>query len=331
MKHLKWINNMPRTLTSAVVASLAVIASSSALAWTDKPIKLIVPAPPGGTIDVVARFFVDQLSADLGQPVLVENKPGAVGGIGTQAMLAAPTDGTTLMVTASNVLTEAPHVIPMSYDVLRDIRPLAAVARSGITLVSHPSVPANDFKEVVSYLKANSGKVSFASYGAGTASHYDNVILAQREKVDLVHVPYAGSPPALQQVMGGQIPFMFDGSVTSTPLVLGGKLKAYAVSGKTRLPKLPQVPTFTEVGYPELDFSNWVGFVASSKMSPELADKINAAIFKTAASPKVRERLLGAGFEIPAPQSAADLAKSMRTDFERNAAIVKSFNIKLTQ
>ena len=205
----------------------------------------------------------------------------------------------------------------------------AILDRSGIVLVSNPSVPAQDFKGLMNYLKANSGKLSFASYGAGTASHYDGVILAQREKLDMVHSPFAGSPPALQMVMGGQIPIMFDGSVTSTPMVLGGKLKVYAVSGKTRLPKLPQTPTFTELGYPELDFSNWLGFVASSKMSPELADKINAAIAKAAASPKVRERLLGAGFEIPAPQSAAELALSMRDDFKRNGDIVKTFNIKL--
>ena len=329
MRQLKSLSSFTRTLATAMAVGVAAIAAQPALAWTDKPLKLIVPAPPGGTIDVVARFFVDQLSADLGQPVIVENKPGAVGGIGTAAMLAAPPDGTTLMVTASNVLTEAPHVMTISYDVQKDLRPIIAVARSGIVLVSNPSVPAHDFKELLGYLKANSGKLSFATYGAGTASHYDGVILGQREKLDMVHAPFAGSPPALQQVMAGQIPIMFDGSVTSTPLILGGKLKVYAVSGKARLPKLPQAPTFTEVGYPELDFSNWLGFVASSKMSPELADKINAAIAKAAASPKVRERLLGAGFEIPAPQSATELAASVRDDYKRSGDIVKTFNIKL--
>lgn len=330
MRHLTPISSLIRNLSAALVVCAGTLAATSpALAWTDKPIKLIVPAPPGGTIDVVARFFVDQLAADLGQPVIVDNKPGAGGGIGTQALLAAPADGTTLMVTASNVLLEIPHVMKQPYDVLKDLRAVSAVARAGLVLVSNTDVPAKDFKELMGYLKANSGKLSFASYSAGTASHYAGMILGQREKVDMVHAPFAGSPPALQQVMSGQIPIMFDGMVTSTPLVNGGKLKAYAISGKTRFSKLPQVPTFTEVGYPELDFSNWLGFLASSKMSPELAEKINQAIAKTAASPKVRERLLGAGFEIPAPQSSADLNQSMRGENERNAAIVKTFGIKL--
>ncbi len=318
-----------RLLPRLLLAMLAVVATPLALAWTDKPLKLIVPAPPGGTIDIVARFFVDLLSADLGQPVIVENKPGAGGGIAVQAMLAAPPDGQTLMVTAGNVLSEIPHVMKQPYDVLKDLRPIVAVARSGLVLVSRPGLPAQDFKGLIAYLKANTGKLSYATYSAGTVSHYAGLILSQREQLDMVHAPFAGSPPALQQVMGGQIPIMFDGVVTSTPLIAGGKLRAYAVSGKARSPQMPQVPTFTEVGYPELEFTGWLGFVASSKMSPELADKINAAIAKAGASPKVRDRLLGAGFEIAAPQSAAELAQAVRTDVERYGAIVKTFNIKL--
>jgi tripartite-type tricarboxylate transporter receptor subunit TctC len=329
MRHLKPISSLARTLATAFAVGLAAMAAQPALAWTDKPIKLIVPAPPGGTIDVAARFFVDQLSADLGQPVIVENKPGAGGGIAVQALLAAPADGQTLLVTTANVLVEIPHVMKQPYDVLKDLRPVVAVARAGLMLVSHPGVPAQDMKGLVAYLKANSGKLSFATYSAGTVSHYAGMILSQREKLDMVHAPFAGSPPALQQVMGGQIPIMFDGMITSTPLVVGGKLRAYAVSGKTRAPQMPQVPTFAEVGYPELDFSNWLGFVASSQLAPELADKINAAIAKAAATPKVRERLLGAGFEIVPPQSAAELAQWTRADVERNGAIVKTFNIKL--
>jgi tripartite-type tricarboxylate transporter receptor subunit TctC len=320
---------LPTRRALGLIAALAVTGAAPALAWTDKPVRMIVPAPAGGTMDVVARLLAEQMTAEIGQPVVVDNKPGAGGAIAVQALLGAPADGQTVMVTASNVLTEIPHVLKMPFDPLKDLRPVAAVVRSGVVLVAGPSVPAADLKGAVAYAKANPGKLSFASYSAGTSSHYAGMIFNQKTGLDLAHVPFAGSPPALQQVMGGQIAVMFDGMATSLPQIKAGKLKPLGVAAQTRSTHLPDVPTLAEQGLADLDFSNWVGVVAAGSLPEALAEKIQAVVVKAAAAPKLRERFLAVGFEVPAPQSPAQLAQSVRSEFDRNAAIVKTFGIKL--
>jgi tripartite-type tricarboxylate transporter receptor subunit TctC len=317
-----------RTWIAAIIATLC---AASASAWTDKPVKLLVPAPAGGTMDVVARVIAQQLSADIGQPVVVDNKPGAGGAIAVQALLQAPADGLTLMVTADNILTEIPHVMKLTYDPLKDVKPIATVARASMVMVAAPNVPAENVKAFASYVKANPGKVSFASYSAGTTSHYAGMIMNQKEGLDMQHVPFAGSPPALQQLMGGQIQVMFDGIVTSMPQVKAGKLKAYGVAARTRSTHLPDVPTLTELGYPELVFGNWLGVIASNALPADITAKINAAVIKAADAPAIKTRLQGAGFEPNTPATSAELSQGLKADFERNAAIVKRFDIKLNQ
>ena len=172
----------------------------SAWAFGDKPLKMIVPAPAGGTMDVVARLVGQQLSADIGQPVIVENKPGAGGGIGIQAMLQAPADGNTLLMGASNLLAEIPLVMKQPFDPLKDVLPLASIARSGIVLVANAASPAQDFRALVKQLEQNKGKTSYATYSAGTVSHYAGAILSDQLGLDMTHVPFAGSPPALNAV-----------------------------------------------------------------------------------------------------------------------------------
>lgn len=310
-----------------VAAALAIAAP--AWAFTGKPVRMVVPAPAGGTMDIAARVLADQLSAQLGQPVIVDNKPGAGGVIAVQALLAAPADGQTIMVTASNVLTEIPHVLKGNFDPLKDVKPVAVVARASMVLVAAPALPAKDMKELVQWVKARPASQSFASYSAGTSSHYAGMIFNQKAGLDLQHVPFNGSPPALVQVMAGQIPLMFDGMATSLPQITAGKVRAIGVAAKTRSTHLPQVPTLAEQGYPDLDFGNWVGVVVAGGASAELVDKMNAEIAKAAAAPKVRERLAAAGFEPGGQVSAAEMAASVRAEFDRNAAIVKQFNIKL--
>ncbi|MEN9539144.1 MAG: hypothetical protein RLZZ126_1379 [Pseudomonadota bacterium] len=321
---------LPALARFAAVTTLALCAQA-ALAWTDKPVKILVPAPAGGTMDVVARIISQQLAADIGQPVVVDNKPGAGGAIAVQALLQAPADGQTIMMTASNVLTEIPHVMKPPYDTLKDVKPIAAVARAGLVMIGAPNLTADDVKGVVAWVKANPGKTSFASYSAGTVSHYAGMIFNQKAGLDMQHVPFAGSPPALQQVMGGQIPVMFDGIVTSMPLIKSGKIKALGVAAKTRSVHLPNVPTLAELGYPEIDFSNWLGIIGSASLPADVTAKINAAVLKAAAAPAIKDRLTAVGFEANASMSSAELSQSMRIDFERNAAIVKQFDIKLNQ
>ncbi len=324
------MKNRPTLLRMRRAALAAVLALSmpAAMAWTNKPVRMLVPAPAGGTMDVMARLLADQLSADLGQPVIVDNKPGAGGGIAINTLLAAPADGQTIMVTATNVLTEVPHVLKQSFDTMKDIRPLAAVARSRMVLIGAPTLPARDLPSLVSYVKANPGKLSFASYSSGTASHYAGMIMNQKAGLDLQHVPFAGSGPALAQVMGGQIAVMYDGMVTSLPMIKAGKVQAFAVASKNRSPMLPQVPTFAELGYTDVEFSNWIGVIASAQVPVELAQKIQAASYKAAATPKVHDRMETLGYEPMAAQTLPQLSQSLRVEYERNGQIVKAFNIQ---
>lgn len=322
-----------RLRLKALAALLAMAAAPlAANAWTGKPVKLLVPAPPGGTMDIVARILAESIAGEIGQPVTVENKPGAGGAIAVQALNAAAPDGQTIMVTASNVLTEIPLVMKTNFDPIKDVKPVTMVSRASMVLVAAASMPANDVKSLVDTLKATKGgRGTFASYSAGTSSHYAGMIFANKVGLDLTHVPFPGSPPALQQLIGGQIDLMFDGMATSLPQIKGGKLKPYAVASKTRSVHLPDVPTTAEVGFAEINFSNWVGTVVSAKVPTDIIGKINIATVKAAMSPKVRERLVAAGFEPTVSESPDTLAQMVKTDIERNARIVKNFNIMLNQ
>lgn len=320
----------PHKLMCAAALSLA-LPAAWAWAWGEKPVRLLVPAPAGGTMDVVARVVADQLATEIGQPVVVDNKPGAGGAIAVQAMNAAPADGNTIMMTASNILTEIPHVMKTSFDPLKDVKPVAAIARASMVLVGAPNLAPKDLKSLVELVRSQPGKFSFASYSTGTASHYAGMILNQKAGLDMQHVPFAGSPPALTQVMGGQIPIMFDGMVTSKTMIVGGKLHAYGVAAKVRSPHLPNVPTMAEQGYSDIDFSNWVGVIVSGNVPAATVDQIHAAVQKAAAQPKVKDRLTAAAFEVGIDTTPTQLAQSVKAEFERNAAIVKAFDIKLNQ
>lgn len=314
----------------SLVAAAALLCAGSAMAFTDKPVKLVVPAPPGGTIDVFARIISDQLAQEIQQPVIVENKPGAGGAVAIKYMLSQPADGQVLLVSVTNVLTESPHVLAGGFDPLKDVKPVAEMARSYLVFIAAPQFPANDAKEAIAYVKAHPGKVSVASYSPGTSSQYASAILNQKAGLDMQHVAFAGSAPALTQVMGNQIPLMFDGSITSRPLIAAGKVKLLAVAYKTRMPEYPNVPTMAELGYPEVNFSNWSGVFASAQTPPATLEKIRAVLMKINALPAVRARYLSTGFEpIEETRTLQQAAEDVRTEYERNGEIVKTFGIKL--
>lgn len=316
----------------AACAGLFALAMPAAFAWTDKPVKVIVPAPAGGVMDQVARIIGDQLSKDMGHPFVIENRPGAGGVIGMQALVSAPADGTTIMFTASNLLTEIPHVLKASMDIVPKVRPVAVAARDSLILIGAPSTPAKDVKELVAYVKANPGKVSFASYSTGTASHYAGMILNQKAGLDMQHVSFAGIPPALTQVMGNQIPLMFSAVGPTKQFIAAGKVQVYGVATKARSSQMPNVPTLAEQGFPELDFSNWVGVIAAANLPDAIVNKINDAVNKAANHPEAKAKLVAAGFEVSARDlDAPQLAQAVKAEFERNAAIVKTFDIKLSQ
>lgn len=314
----------------ARVALLLATCSLSLGAWAfgEKPLKLIVPAPAGGTMDIAARVVGQQMSLDMGRPVVVENRAGASGSIGLATMLKAEADGNTIAVGASNLLVESPQIMKVPYDPLKDITTVARVAYSSYVLVTGANYPAKDFQSLVAELKTRKGKSSFASYGTGTVSQYSGLILSNQADLGMQHVGYAGSPPALQDVIGGQVDIMFDGMVTSLPLIKSGMLRAYAVSSTKRSRYLPDVPTMPELGYPELQFQGQICFYGSSKLPADVLAKLQASIKKAAQTPSVQQKLIDIGLEPDVSVDTPALLAENKALSKRYAAIVKKFDIQ---
>jgi len=242
---------------------------------------VIVPAPAGGTVDLVARVIGQQITVDTGRPVIVENRPGATGAIGLSAMLKADPDGNTIALGPNNMLVEAPLMVKVPFDPLKDIASIARVALTGYVLVSAATSPAKDFPGLVAHLKTRKDKSSFASYGTGTVSQYSGLIFSSRADLGMQHVAYLGSPPALQDVIGSRVDIMFDGLVTSLPLIKSGTLRAYAVAGKNRYRQLPEVPTMTELGYADIQFQ---GIVKEMDQLVQLEKTLAQESFETASA-----------------------------------------------
>ena len=312
-------------------AAMLVIGCSIAVnvcAADEKTLKIIVPAPPGGTMDIVGRLVGQQIALDTGRAVIVENRAGAVGSIGMRAMLQATPDGNTILMGAANLLVEAPQLMKVPYDPLVDIVTIARVASTSYVLVTAATNPAKDFQGLMALLKTRKGKANFASYGTGTVSQYAGLIFSERADLGMQHVGYAGSPPALQDVIGGQVDIMFDGMATSLPLIKGDRLRPFAVAGKKRSSYLPDVPTMTELGYPEIQYNGQVGFYGSSKLPADVLAKLQEIIKKAASAPVVQQKLTDAGMEPDVSVDSPALLAENKLLFQRNAAIVKKFDIK---
>lgn len=297
-------------------------------AFSATPMKIIVPAPAGGTMDAVARVVGQQMSTEMGRPVVVENRAGATGAIGLQAMLQAVPDGNTIVVGADNLLVESPLVAKVPYDPLKDIVSIARVARTNRVLVTATTQPAKDFKALIADLKKRKGQTSFASFGTGTASHYAGLILSDEADLGAQHVGFNGAPPAVMAVLGGQVDYMFDSLLTSLPIIKGGKLRALAIAGKNRSRLLPDVPTMPELGYPDIQFQAQVGFYGSSKLPAEVVEKLQAAIKKAVSAPAVQQKLTDMGLEMDVSVDSAAMLAENKSLYQRNAAIVRKFNIQ---
>ena len=317
--------------TLSVIAGAALLAAAPAAfaqAWPTKPVRIVIGAPPGGTADIVARLLAEGLQKEWGQPVIVEPKPGAAGMIAMQDFLTQPADGHTLLVSVNALVTEIPHVIKVRFDPFKDVKPLADLSRSGLVFVGNAALPAKNVPELVAYVKANPGKVSYASYSAGTISHTMGLELNKAAGIDMNHVPYKGSPPALQDVMGGHVALMFDGPATSIPMIKGGKIKAFAVSGAKRNPALPDVPTFAEQGYPMLDEVAWMGLWIKPGVPDDIQARIRQATLKVMSQPAVQARLADMGSDAGSGATPDELAKSLREASDKQGATLRALGIK---
>ena len=316
-----------RQLLSAALLSLAP-GLGLAQAWPTKPVRLVVAGPAGGSADLVARLVSEPLARELGQPVIVDNKPGAAGAIAVGDLLQSPRDGHTLLVGVNSLVSEIPHIVKLRWDMGKEIRPLAELSRSGLVLVAHPSLPARDLKELVAHAKANPGKLNYASYSPGTLSHVLGLQLNQAAGIQLTHVGYKGSTPALADVMGNHVPLMFDGLATSLPLIKSGKIKAYAVSSPQRAPQLPDVPTFREAGFPQLDALGWMGLWSTPDVPAAVQARVREAALKVLSDAGLRARMLETGFEAGLPRTTEDMAKGLKADYDRVGGVLQSIGFK---
>jgi tripartite-type tricarboxylate transporter receptor subunit TctC len=316
-----------RTITAAALCALATVAHGQA--WPSKPIKWVVPFAPGGTTDILARTVGEKIAISLGQPVIIENKPGAGGGLGAEFTAKAAPDGYTIMGgTISTHAINASLYKNLPYDPVKDFVAITLIARVPNMLVINPAVPAKDVKELIALLKANPNKYSFASSGNGTSQHLSGELFKTMSGTEMQHIPYKGSPPALQDVMGGQVTMTFDNITTAWPLAKAGKLRALAVTTAKRSSVAPEVPTLAESGLPGFEVGSWQGVFAPAGTPPDIVKRLNTEIVKALNLPDVREKLGGLGAEIVA-DSPEEFSALVKAEVVKWADVVKKSGAKV--
>lgn len=293
----------------------------------DKPIKLVVPFPPGGNVDLSARILAPALARELGQPVVVENKAGASGTLGLDAVAKAAPDGSTLGIASPVNHLAAPALYPkLPYDSIRDFTPVGLIASVPMVLVVGPSSPVKSVPELLVLARSRNGAMTMASAGSGSGNHIVGELFQDTTGVRFVHVPYKGSAPANTDVAGGHVDIHFDQLSSVLPLLQGGKLRALAVTTAKRSPLLPEVPTLAETGVPSFDASTTLGLVLPGKASTDLATRLNQVLGRVLAQAEVRQQFARLGADIR-PGSPADYAEFIRTEIARTARIVKEARI----
>ena len=313
---------------AAVVASALTVPSAFAQEWPTKPVRIVVGGPSGGSADGLARIVAEGLTPFLGKPVIVDAKPGAAGAIAVNDLLMSLHDGHTLLLIQGGIVTETPQAYKVKYKPFDDLKPLVQVSRQGLVLVGNAQLPPKHLKDLVGFIKSKDGGLDFASYASGMRGHTSGVQFARLADINLRHVGYKGSPPALQDVMGGHVPLMFDGPATSLPLIKAGKVHAYAVNFPTRISALPDVPTFKELGYPALADEGWFALWSTPDLAPAIQNKVRELTLQHLQQPKVRQRIEALGMEAGHPLTSQELTKDLRSGYERQGELLRSIQYK---
>ena len=297
-------------------------------AWPSKPIRIIVPFAPGGPADLLPRLIGPKLTEAWGQPVVVENKPGAGGNIGMDALAKAAPDGYTLVIGPNGNLVVNPHLYPnLPYDVFRDFTPVTLLASFSNVLVVNPEVPAKTVPELIALAKAKPGALSYGSPGTGSQAHLGGEFLKLMAGIDIIHVPYNGTAPAMRDLLGGQISFMFAQTSSALPQVQSGKLRALGVASARRSAQLPDVPTIAESGLPGFEAVSWYALLAPAGTPKEIVTRLQAEIARILQLPDIREKLALQGGE-PVGNTPEQLSSMLKSESSRYADIVKRANIK---
>jgi tripartite-type tricarboxylate transporter receptor subunit TctC len=321
---------MIRTVLRLLAAALIAAATcASAQTYPSKPIRLVVPFPPAGTTDILAREVGQRLTQVLGQSVVIDNRPGAAGNIGSEIVAKAAPDGYTL-----ELCTVSTHAInpglysKLPYDHVKDFAPVILVARVPNVLEVTPSLPVNTVADLIKLAKEKPGQINFASSGSGTSIHLSGELFKTMAGVDMVHVPYKGSAPALVDLVGGQVQVMFDNLPSSLQQIKAGKLRAVAVTSAQRAPVLPDVPTIAESGLPGFEATSWFGVLAPAGTPPEIIKRLNTEIDKWLQTPEAKEKLLAQG-AAAAGGSPEEFATYIRSETDKWAKVIKASGAKV--
>jgi tripartite-type tricarboxylate transporter receptor subunit TctC len=318
---LRWL------AAAACSAGLLQALPAAAQNWPTRPVRIVVPFATGGPADVFARFLAQRLPDQLGQPFVVENRPGAGAVIGTDLVAKAPADGYTLLL-MSNTHTVNETLVPNKpYDLERDFVAVAPINYSDLVLVAHPSVAASNIREVLKLAKERPGKLNYASSGTGTPYHMAGELFKSMSDTKIVHIPYKGSSGARTDVLGGQVDLMFDAVTTMTEQVKSGKVKAIATTGKKRSAVLPDVPTVDESGVPGYEATIWLGLLAPKGTPAAIVTRLNEAVSKIVSQPDVQQAWAKQG-AVPLVMNATAFDKYVRDDIQKWAKVIKTANIK---
>ena len=321
-------NLRPWTVSCLLALGLAALPlASAAQAWPSKPIRIIVPFAAGGAVDTVGRTLGERLSVQLGQPVLIENKPGANANIGADAVAKAAPDGYTLLVAANGLATNMTLYPKLPFNTMRDFAPVSRLGYAPLVLVSATATAPKSLQELIAAGRANPGKLSYGSAGNGTSGHLAGELLASAAKFEALHVPYQGGAPALVDLIAGRTSFMLLNPLEVLPHIQSQRLKAVAVTGNQRIAMLPDVPTMTEAGLPGYEATVWWGLLAPAQTPREVVARLNAETLKALADPGVRERLTALGAVIT-PGSPEQFSAFLQTEIDKWAVVIKAANIQ---
>jgi tripartite-type tricarboxylate transporter receptor subunit TctC len=317
-------------LQSACVLALSLATTSAIAAYPDRPIKLVIPYPPAGATDIIGRIIAQKLSEALGQQVIPDNKGGASGNIGAEAVATAAPDGYTLLMGAvtSHATNATLEKGKLRYDLIKSFAPVMIVGSVPMVVVVHPSVPAKTLQELVTFGKANPGKINFATSGAATPQRLGGETFRHETKIDMVHVPYKGSGPAMTDMIGGQVNMMVETVPAALQHIKSGKLRALAVTTTSRISMLPEVPTTAEAGMPELEISSAFGVLAPVGTPVAIINQLNAALAKIIESADAKEQFLKQGVYALAPTTPAKAAEKVANEVTRWERLIKDTNIQ---
>jgi len=307
-------------IAAAVCISCA--GAAHAQAYPSKPIRLVVPLAPGGTTDILARLMAQRLAESLGQPVVVDNRPGAGGNIGNEVVARSLPDGYTLLMTAPPLVINPGLYKKIGYHPLNDYTPIMMVASVPVVLAVNPAVPAKNVKELIALAKANPGRLNYASSGIGGTNHLGGAMFATMAGVDIVHIAYKGSGPALTDLLAGQVQMQLSGLPPLLPFIKSGKLRALGIAGAKRTASLPEVPTIAEAGVPGYEATSWQGLSAPAKLSAPILSLLHGRLVKIMALPDVQTRIVELGAE-PVGDTPAEFARFIRSEYEKWGPIIK--------